>query len=347
MIRLVLIIISLHLVTLLSAQYGHDDSDNYLEVHRGPRKLIIFEDTVKWKHYIIREHDFIRYRLIGSPATLKGKILKINRDSMFLQHGCLLLGEIDKISNSHSKSPRFHVQHSRSHLLPDSMSHHHGSIHDWKHSIHKKMKTHRVLAGSDTIHENFLKLNLSRLLRLEIAFSYERKLKSSLSLEFEAGYGFPVYDRTTPGNGDIFETFEYFPSEGFSLLAGPKFYRIKKNRPGYYLGPQVIVKALRYLNTYFPSDHSEDPNSEFYPFGDKYTMVYGIALRIGTVRKYGNVILDYYGGVGIQLKSLTYHYYGYYNHYDGETIYYTEPHIQKQNQLWPVINLGVKMGFGF
>ncbi len=70
-------------------------------------------------------------------------------------------------------------------------------------------------------------------MRIEIAFSYERKIRHSISLEFEPGYAFPVYDRSTPGNGDIFETFEFFPSEGLSLLAGPKFYWNIEKRPGF------------------------------------------------------------------------------------------------------------------
>ena len=169
-------------------------------------------------------------------------------------------------------------------------------------------------------------------------------------MELEVGYGFPIYVRDPPGSGNLFETAQYFPSEGFSVLFGPKIYRLNNKYPGFYLEPYVIFKDLKYLNVYFPSDYANKPNSEYYPVGDKYTLVYGMTLRIGTVRKYGIVIVDYYAGIGFKVKDYTYFFYRYYDHYDSKTVYYFADHspvIQKDTEIQPVINLGIKLGFGF
>ena len=347
MTRIILQLLSLHLALTLQAQPEYGEAAPHGYKKPSQRKMIIFEDTTRWKPYVIKEHQFIRYRLIDSAKTLKGKIHKIHHDTLFFKSGYLLPATIDRIVNAHSKTPRFRIQQSRLFLLPDSAYHSRSSRKKSENSVMDPINYRYKLARTDTISQNFIKLNLARLLRLEIAFSYERKISPSISLEFELGYGFPVYDRSTPGSGDLFETFEYFPSEGLSLLVGPKFYRHLEKRPGFYFEPLAIVKALRYLDVFFPSDYMETPNSEFYPFGDKYTMVYGASFRMGKVRKYGKVMVDYYAGLGFQVKDITYHFIGYYNHYDGEYIYYDPVVIQKKAELWPILNLGIKMGFGF
>jgi hypothetical protein len=215
----------------------------------------------------------------------------------------------------------------------------------------KRMHELLVKVRTDSVHDNFLKLNLARLFGLEIAFSYERKISPSTSFEMEVGYGFSIVDRSTPGSGDLFETNQFLPGESFSIWLGPKIYRLVQKRPGFYIEPFAEFKFMRSLDIYFPSDYSVYPdNGEHYPFGDKYTNIYGISMRIGTVRNYGGVIVDYYAGLGLKLKDYTYYYYGYYNHYDSETIYYFADHtpiVDKDAVVYPVINLGIKMGFGF
>jgi hypothetical protein len=349
MLKTVILIFSLFRVISLSAQ------SDYGEGPAGPvklpplRKIIIFEDTIKCRHYIVREHDFIRYRKVDSAETLKGKIMKIHTDTMFLKHTSVVTGEIYKIVLSRSKSPHFSVFHSRVYLLPDSAYSSASAKSEWKQWIMKPIIHRQILKRSDTVHNNFIKMNLARLLSFEFAFSYERRISRRWSAEFELGYGFPVGNKGNPSGNPFGATF-YFP-ESFSVLAGPKFYRIIPKMPGSYLELFLQFKDERFLNSYFspsvPNDHSSSAN---YPHGDVYSKVYGFSFRLGTLRKYGPVVIDYYTGIGLKIKVNTYYLDGYYNG-DSDWFYYYHtdhsPDISKQNVLVPVFSLGLKLGFGF
>jgi hypothetical protein len=337
----------------LTAQpdYGKVSASSYTT--SSLRKIIIFEDTVLWRHYLIREHNFIRYRMVDSKEILKGRIKKIHHDTLVMEHGFLLTGNIDRLVSSHSRIPRYYVSRSRIYIIPDSAIHSPESKLAWKHWILKPIRQRRALSRTDTIHNNFIKLNLSRLFGLEIALSYERKISPSVSMEAEVGYGFPIYDRSEPGSGSLFEFFPH-PEKGFSILIGPKIYRLCKIPAGFYVEPLFLFRDLSYINVYHNSNifvvDQVPVSEEFYPFGDIYTLVYGVSFRVGIVRKYRKVIMDYYMGIGIKDRDITYHYYGYYDHYDNKTVYYHADHlpvIQKTAQFLPIFNLGVKIGFGF
>ena len=210
---------------ILRITSGFAQSD-YGEGSAGPvklpqlRRIIIFEDTIKCRHYIVREHDFIRYHLLDSAEILKGKIMKIHNDTLFPKHDSVVSGDIDKIVIAHSRSPHFSVAHSRVYLLPDSAYNSSGSKKEWKSRIMKPIIHRQILRGTDSVHNNFIKMNLARLLSFEIAFSYERKISRRWSLELELGYGFPVGDKNNP-SGDLLAAKFYYP-ESFSVLAGPK-----------------------------------------------------------------------------------------------------------------------------
>ena len=307
------------------------------------RKIIVLEDTVKYKYLIVSEFDFIRYRIIDSDGLHKGKINRIDLDTLFVKDGIIPIKMIDRIELGHSGKPGFRVSQSRIHTLPDSAYQSEDLKHQYKSTILKGIHLRRALARTDTIHSNFIKLNLARLFGLEIALSYERKITDKVSLEIELGYGFPLQVHTPPGNGNPFEANPYLPSGGYSIYFGPKFYNLSLNMPGFYFEPFFMFKDLKAEDIYFPS------NSEQYKFGDKYTMVYGLSLRIGTVRKYGGLVVDYYAGLGVKFKDYTYYYYGYYNAY-GHHIYYNPDHspvIENELSILPSVSLGIKLGFGF
>ncbi|MEI8004890.1 MAG: hypothetical protein WCI48_01690 [Bacteroidota bacterium] len=313
------------------------------------RKIIIFEDTTKYRHYIVREHDFIRYSLLDSAETLKGKIIKIHSDTLFLKHDSVVTGDIDKIVLAHSRSPHFSVTHSRVYLLPDSAYNSSCSKKEWKSRVMKPIIHRQILRGTDSVHKNFIKMNLARLLSFEIAFSYERKISRRWSVELELGYGFPVGNKSNPSGNPLAAKF-YYP-ESFSVLAGPKYYRIIPKMPGSYLEFFLQFKDERFLDSYFSSSVPGNPSgSEINPHGDVYSKVYGFSFRFGTLRKYGAVVVDYYTGIGLKLKVNTYYLDGYYNGERDEFHYYNADHSQvksEQNVLVPVFNLGLKLGFGF
>lgn len=345
-------IVSILMILRITSCYAQSDyGEGPAESVKLPplRKIIIFEDTIKYRHLIIREHDFIRYSLLDSAGTLKGKIMKISSDTLFLKHESVVSGDIDKIIIAHSRSPHFSVARSRIYLLPDSAYYSSGSKKEWKSRIMKPIIHRQILRGTDSVHNNFIKMNLARLLSFEFAFSYERKFSRRWSAELELGYGFPVGNKSNP-SGNPFAAKFYYP-ESFSVLAGPKYYGIIPEMPGSYLEFFLQFKNERFLDSYFSSSvPSENSGSEINPHGDVYSKVYGFSFRFGTLRKYGAVVVDYYTGIGLKLKVNTYYLDGYYDGGRDEFHYYNADHSQvmsEQNVLVPVFNLGLKLGFGF
>jgi hypothetical protein len=346
------LLLSAFFFLLITSSFAQSD---YGEGSAGPirfpqlRKIIIFEDTVKYRYYIIREHDFIRYRLLDSTEILKGKVMKIHCDTLLLKHESVAAGDIDKIIIAHSRSPHFSVAHSRVYLLPDSAYYSSVSKKEWKSRIMKPIIHRQILRGTDSVHNNFIKMNLARLLSFEIAFSYERKFSNRWSAELELGYGFPVGDKNTP-SGDLLAAKFYYP-ESFSVLAGPKYYGIIPEMPGSYLEFFLQFKDERFLNSYFSINvPNENSGSEIYPHGDVYSKVYGFSFRFGTLRKYGSVVVDYYTGIGLKIKVNTYYLDGYFDGKRDWFYYYNADQSAitcEQNVLVPVFNLGLKLGFGF
>ena len=289
------------------------------------------------------EREFIRFYIIDTASLQTGKITRIDHDTIMTKNGIMMMKDISRIDLGHSGKPRFNVRRSWIHLLPDSAYQSTESKHRAMAKIHQSIHKRRAIFRTDSVHSNFIKLNLARLFGLEIAFSYERKISRKISLELELGYGFPIYVHTPPGNGNPFEAFPYFPSEGYSIYIGPKFYNLSApNSHGFYFEPFFMFKNLKAIDIYFPS------NSDTYKHGDRYTLVYGLSLRIGTVRKYGGVVVDYYAGLGVKFKDNTYYCKSYWNGY--QHIYYFKDHtalVSKELIVLPSVSLGIKMGFGF
>ncbi|MEI6901067.1 MAG: hypothetical protein WCL00_14420, partial [Bacteroidota bacterium] len=199
------------------------------------RRIIFLEDTVKWRHLMVKERDFIRFYIIDTASLQKGKITRIDHDTLITKNGIMMMKDISRIDLGHSGKPRFNVRRSWIHLLPDSAYQSTESKHRAMAKIHQSIHKRRAIFRTDSVHSNFIKLNLARLFGLEIAFSYERKISRKISLELELGYGFPIYVHTPPGNGNPFEAFPYFPSEGYSIYIGPKFYNLSApNSHGFY-----------------------------------------------------------------------------------------------------------------
>lgn len=208
----------------------------------------------------------------------------------------------------------------------------------------------RSLARIDTVHGNFIKLNLARLLFLDFAVSYERKLSQKLSLEMEFGYQYPLESHQHSDMGNpFFGLTVLLPGQGFSLEAGPKIYRLSRNHPGFYMLPWVIVKDMSCTDVSFPS--SVYGNKEkCYPYGDNHYQVYGAILRIGTMRNFGGVIIDFYTGVGIKVKCNHYDLYGYWDNEKEKLLTYNNdgsPVSTQKTTAYPAISLGLKIGFGF
>jgi hypothetical protein len=203
---------------------------------------------------------------------------------------------------------------------------------------------------TDTIRGNFIKLNLARLLFVDFAVSYERKISRKISLEMEFGYQYPLesHEHSDMGN-PFFGLTLLLPGQGFSLEAGPKIYRLNRNHPGFYILPWAIFKDMWCTDVSFPS--SVYGNKEkCYPYGDNRYQVYGAILRIGTMKSFGGFILDFYTGVGIKVKSNHYNLYGYWDNEKEKLLTYSQdgsPVSTRKTTACPAISLGLKIGFGF
>jgi len=206
------------------------------------------------------------------------------------------------------------------------------------------------LARTDTVHGNFIKLNLARLLFVDFAISYERKISKKISLEMEFGYQYPLESHQHSDMGNPFYGVTLLlPGQGFSVEAGPKIYRLNRNHPGFYILPWMIIKDMWCTDVSFPS--SVYGNKEkCYPYGDNHYQVYGVIFRIGTMKNFGGLILDLYTGVGIKVKCNHYDLYGYWDNEKEELLSYNKdgsPVSTQKTTVYPAISLGLKIGFGF
>ena len=210
--------------------------------------------------------------------------------------------------------------------------------------------TERSLTRTDTVHGNFLKLNLARLLFVDFAVSYERKISQKISLEMEFGYQYPIESHGHSDMGNpFFGITLLLPGQGFSLEAGPKIYRLNRNHPGFYILPWLIFKDMRCTDVSFTSSVYGNKEKN-YPYGDNRYQVYGAIFRIGTMKNFGGLILDFYTGVGIKVNYNHYVLYGYWDTEKEKLLPYNKdgsPVSTQKTTAYPAISLGLKIGFGF
>jgi hypothetical protein len=207
-----------------------------------------------------------------------------------------------------------------------------------------------ILTRTDSVHSNFIKFNLARLLFLDFAVSYERKISRKVSIEAEFGYQCPIEYHNITSSGNLgFNLQIMAPGQGYSFMAGPKIYRLYKKRPGFYLQPWAIFKYMWCTNVSFPSTVYDNPKY-CYPFGDNHYQVYGASLRIGVMQTYHGVILDFYTGIGLKYRVNHYTLYGYHDDEREESHSYNKdrsPVYTTESSVYPFISLGLKLGFGF
>lgn len=131
---------------------------------------------------------------------------------------------------------------------------------------------------------------------------------------------------------------------GFSVTTYPKFFVIN---PRTYVS---FVFMYRYLwATGIRTDWPEPPHNG--KLQVQYRNDFGFSLRLGMMRNYHGLVVDWYIGGGLKYIMLHQLVYGSYHYHDSGSMewYNTDhsPRIQDQNLWAPVINLGLKIGFGF
>jgi hypothetical protein len=189
---------------------------------------------------------------------------------------------------------------------------------------------------------NFLKWNVTKVAHLEIALSYERLIAKNLTWETELSAIFGVQ------SADAYYQIPQpiYNYNGFSITTYPKYYVIS---PTAYLGMVFMYRNL--WATGIRTDWPDRENSGNGQLQDQYRNDFGLSVRIGIMKRYGNFVVDYYFGGGVKYIMLHQLIYGYYLYHDSKTMqWYHEDHspdVYDRVLLGLVINLGIKIGFAF
>jgi len=199
-----------------------------------------------------------------------------------------------------------------------------------------------ITAGHDTTHWNFLKFDMLRVLYLQFTAMYERKFPGNISLEVGGGYQVRLDIGSVPFT--YYGENPFYPFSGPLLIAGVKFYGLSRLIRYVYMEPQVIYKYV-----YFKDDWYEDPSESTSIFQDQYRNVAGATINFGFQKISTGMVVDMAFGVGFkytQIHQVCY----YYKEPQSGLSYYNAEHtpVTKDEDVWyPLINLSVKLGFGF
>jgi len=200
----------------------------------------------------------------------------------------------------------------------------------------------KLQAGHDTSHKNFLKINAARILYLEFAAVYERRLSRNFSIELEGGYQVrsenPKVPLTYYGDTPV------YPFSGPLFTIGGKIYGISGMAPYIYLEPQLLYKYV-----YFEQEWYEDYAETVSVFQDQYRNVYGMSLNAGIQKSYFGMVFDLGVGFGVKYSHINSLCYYYKEPQSGISYYNAEgtPVKQVDDRWYPLLNLMVKIGFGF
>ncbi|MCX6281186.1 MAG: hypothetical protein NTU51_04430 [Bacteroidetes bacterium] len=319
---------------------------------KPPRHVILIRNNHKEKLSQLTENYSISV-IIKSGKLISGKVKLIRADTVFFPDTILLASEIDSLFSHSIKDiprpfpkrqiPPNYVAGSPDWQLifpPDSVYRDHRSYGLYFKSCLRQARSDWREKKNPLVFRNFLKFNVSKLAHLEIAFSYERVISKDFTWETELSTIFGI-----PG-ADAYYMINYplYNYSGFSVTTNPKYYVIN---PSTYIGLVFMYRYLwaENLRTNWPEGGSNGD------LQDQYRNDFGLSLRIGVMKRYKFFIVDYYLGGGVKLIQLHQLLYGYYLYHDSNAMqWYNPDHSPNINNLslfGPVINLGIKIGFGF
>jgi hypothetical protein len=223
---------------------------------------------------------------------------------------------------------------------PDSVYYNLGTFHIYNSRLVHQARSEKHERRFPLLYRNFVKVNITKILHLEMAFSYERFISRKLTWETELSAIFGVQ------SADAYYTINYpfYNYDGFSVTTYPKFYIINSRT---YLSPTFIYRYLWFtdVRTGWPGSNE---NGELQ---DQYRNDFGLSLRVGFMKRYGKFVIDYYAGAGIKYIKLHQLVYGSYYYHDSNEMHWSNedhsPNVYDKNLVRPVINAGIKIGFAF
>jgi hypothetical protein len=225
-------------------------------------------------------------------------------------------------------------------IPPDSIYRGHFTYTGYLHRMNHKIGEGKALKYNPLVYNNYLKINIAKLLHCEIALSYEVLIGEKITWEMETGVVFGFRDAQANG----FISYPFFNYNGFSFLTMPRFYILS---PRSYISCVVMYKYL-----YFNQVRTSFPNGgEGGTLQDQYRNDYGLSIRIGTMKRFSNVVLDVYTGLGCKYVAVHQVKYGFYPYQDSGAFQWYHPDhsgvVQNKNLYMPIFNFGFSLGFGF
>ena len=288
----------------------------------------------------------------NSGSQVFGWVRSISKDTIFFKDTLVKLSDIDKIFPQprvafshhplHDVSRPLYIKSGNDYKLivpPDSVYKNLLTYKIYLQNLHKQDKQNIFSESEPLVTNNFIKLNLVKLLHLELGVSYERVISKKFSWEVEFSGMLGV-----PSSGILTNVYPLFNYSGISITAYPK----------YYFSPKAYVSVVlmyRYLWVKGMTSAWPDQNeiSGSY-FTDQYRNDFGLSLRIGIMKRYGKWIVDYYFGAGVKYIALKQLIYGQYEEDSSYLIWNNENHtptLVYKELFGPVINFGIKIGKAF
>ncbi|MCX6251806.1 MAG: hypothetical protein NTX61_13770 [Bacteroidetes bacterium] len=324
--------------------------------------VIVFSYNPGIKRFIpiIREKKILVFSTDKDPVLQKGRVTRIISDSIYINYTGYRMKDFSFIGFSpfihhipdSSELERNNDLQRKVYLRkdssswkiiypPDSIYRGHFSYTGYLHHMNHLIKKEKFQKFNPLVFDNFLKINISKLFHCELALSYEVLLSEKITWEMEAGIEIGI-----PGaDASYFINYPLWNYSGFSFLTYPKFYIIS---PWSYLSCVILYKYLYFngVRTGFLGDGADGGDLQ-----DQYRSDYGLSIRVGTMKRFGNVVLDLYAGLGCKYIWVNQIIYGSYYYHDESTIHWYNPdHTPKKEgkgMYMPIVNLGVSLGLGF
>jgi hypothetical protein len=307
------------------------------------KRFILLESREKPTLYKIAEKQKRDIVVEGDTNSIPSKITRIRRDSIYLDGKGYRFSQVKSVFIKYRAMGQIMYRRSDSaswklFFPPDSVYNSRFALSEYMHWVSKIRKHDKFEWLAPPFRHNLVKFNFSRLANLEIAFSYEGRFTKNWSCEIETGFQFDAgKNLSSDGPLDVYPLYKY---SGFSVITGPKYYF---NSRGYV---QAMVH-YRYLE--MVSAQSRFP-ADIYLMQDQFRNDAGFSIRLGQLIRMGDMIVDGYFGLGIKAMFIRQYAYGSYSNYDGRYSWYNNQHTPTMKDMvywYPIIGLGIKLGFGF
>jgi hypothetical protein len=322
----------------------------------SPRRMIIFSPVNSGELFILREKATLGYRLSDTSPLEIGQVSRIRQDSVYIENDGHRVPDFFEIRIlpfphnppgpfSHNENHNFSegVRYSRSYPItwhifypPDSLYPVHGAISRYIHSIRREMTDEKMNYCCNPLDfKNFLKVNIAKLVHLEVAAAYERRIGTRVSWETEVGYQFGIRSADAHYNN----SYPLYNYNGLTFLTYPKFY-LKGTR--IYLGIAALYKYLYFTDVRTSFHHA---GGEGGALEDQTRHDFGLSIRVGNMKRNGNFIVDWYIGLGYKIALIHAVDHGSYFYHDSMDYHeYDMPEVSDFYLFMPIVNAGIKIG---